>query len=135
MKKNILQKVLVFALTGAMAMGMLSGCGNTGADSSDTTQTQPATDSTATTDNSAATDNTAAADTTTDTAEEPTEDAAAAAGVEGYEAFADNVTLKVAVYDRGVEGVPTVNDNYWTKWVQENFGDRKSTRLNSSHQQ
>ena len=25
MKKNILQKVLVFALTGAMAMGMLSG--------------------------------------------------------------------------------------------------------------
>ena len=124
MKKNILQKVLVFALTGAMAMGMLSGCGNTGADSSDTTQTQPATDSTATTDNSAATDNTAAADTTTDTAEEPTEDAAAAAGVEGYEAFADNVTLKVAVYDRGVEGVPTVNDNYWTKWVQENFGDK-----------
>jgi len=35
----------------------------------------------------------------------------------------DKVTLKVPVYDRGVEGVPNVTDNYWTKYVQENFGD------------
>ncbi len=47
-----------------------------------------------------------------------------AAGVEGFKAFDSKVTLRVPVYDRGVEGVPTVNDNYWTKWVQENFGDK-----------
>lgn len=125
MKKNILQKVLVFALTGAMAMGMLSGCGNGGSDSSSTdTPAQTTTDNTAATDNSAATtDNSAATtDTTTDAATEPAADAAA--GIDGYEAFADNVTLKVAVYDRGVEGVPPVADNYWTKWIQENFGDK-----------
>lgn len=38
--------------------------------------------------------------------------------------FAENVTIKVAVYDRGQEGVPPVEDNYWTKWIQENFGDK-----------
>ena len=45
-------------------------------------------------------------------------------GVDSYTPFATNVTLKVPVYDRGVEGVPTVNDNYWTKWIQKNFGDK-----------
>ena len=38
--------------------------------------------------------------------------------------FAENVTIKVAVYDRGQEGVPPVEENYWTKWIQENFGDK-----------
>ncbi len=38
--------------------------------------------------------------------------------------FAENVTIKIAVYDRGQEGVPPVEDNYWTKWIQENFGDK-----------
>ena len=38
--------------------------------------------------------------------------------------FAENVTIKVAVYDRGQEGVPPVEDNYWTKWIQQNFGDK-----------
>ncbi|MCM1173623.1 MAG: sugar ABC transporter substrate-binding protein [Blautia sp.] len=117
MKKNVLQKVLVFALTGAMAMGMLSGCGG-GSGTSGTTDTQT-TDNAAADNSAAATDNSAAADTTT----EPAADAGAA-GMDGWEAFADNVTLKVAVYDRGVEGVPTVDDNYWTKWIQENFGDQ-----------
>lgn len=37
--------------------------------------------------------------------------------------FETQVLLKIPVYDRGVEGVPTVSDNYWTRWVQENFGD------------
>ncbi|MGO4936127.1 hypothetical protein ACTQ54_00530 [Fundicoccus sp. Sow4_H7] len=45
--------------------------------------------------------------------------------VEGSEAqpFDEQVTLQVPVYDRGVEGVPDVSDNYWTQYVQENFGD------------
>lgn len=31
-----------------------------------------------------------------------------------WEPFAENVTLRVPVYDRGVEGVPDVTNNYWT---------------------
>lgn len=116
MKKNVLRKVLAFALTGAMVMGVLSGCGNNGASDS-SSDTQTTTDKPA--DNNTAADNSAAS---TDNAADSA--ASGAAGIDGYEAFADNVTLKVAVYDRGVEGVPTVDDNYWTKWIQENFGDQ-----------
>lgn len=43
--------------------------------------------------------------------------------------FETEVHLKIPVYDRGIEGVPTVNDNYWTKWVQENFGDVYNIRV------
>lgn len=45
--------------------------------------------------------------------------------VEASEAqpFDEQVTLQVPVYDRGVEGLPNVSDNYWTQYVQENFGD------------
>ena len=39
-----------------------------------------------------------------------------------WEPFAENVTLQIPVYDRGEAGVPNVTDNYWTKWVQDNFG-------------
>ena len=39
------------------------------------------------------------------------------------EAFAETVTLRVPVYDRGIEGIPDVQNNYWTNYVQENFGD------------
>ncbi len=50
-------------------------------------------------------------------------------GVEGWKAFENKVSLRIPVYDRGVEGVPTVNDNYWTKWVQENFGDKYNVEV------
>lgn len=123
MKKNVLRKVLAFALTGTMLMGMLSGCGNSGSDDSADSANNSSAD-TQTTDN-AATDNNTAADNNAAQTEAPADSAASgAAGIDSWEPFADNVTLKVAVYDRGVEGVPTVDDNYWTKWVQENFGDQ-----------
>lgn len=41
-----------------------------------------------------------------------------------WEPFAENVTITIPVYDRGQAGVPNVEDNYWTKWVQQNFGDK-----------
>ena len=41
-----------------------------------------------------------------------------------WEPFAENVSVKIPVYDRGQAGVPNVEDNYWTKWIQENFGDK-----------
>lgn len=122
MKKNVLQKVLAIVLTGTMALGMLSGCGNGSSEPSGTSDSSSTAENTAentATDSSSAAGD--AAETTQETAE--TEAAEGASGIDGWEAFSDNVTIKVAVYDRGVEGVPTVDDNYWTKWVQENFGD------------
>ena len=37
------------------------------------------------------------------TTEASTEASDEVAGIDGYEAFADNVTLRIPVYDRGVE--------------------------------
>ncbi|MCD8105742.1 MAG: extracellular solute-binding protein [Lachnospiraceae bacterium] len=47
-----------------------------------------------------------------------------ATGMDAWEAFDETVTLKIPVYDRGAEGVPDVTDNYWTEWVQTEFGDK-----------
>ena len=33
------------------------------------------------------------------------------------------ITLKVSVFDRGTPGNSPADNNYWTKWIQENFGD------------
>jgi putative aldouronate transport system substrate-binding protein len=43
------------------------------------------------------------------------------------------VTLKVEVFDRGnsPSGV-TVTDNFWTKWVQQNFGDKNNIKVEYS---
>ncbi|MCQ2457920.1 MAG: extracellular solute-binding protein [Clostridia bacterium] len=38
--------------------------------------------------------------------------------------FAENVTITVPVYDRSKAGYPAVDDNYWTKWIQSEFGDK-----------
>lgn len=50
--------------------------------------------------------------------------AEAPAGIEGWEPFAERVKITVPVYDRSKAGYPAVDDNYWTKWIQENFGDK-----------
>lgn len=106
MKK--LNKVVALLLAAAMIFGSLTGCSKSSdkdGENEDQTASAPTTEAT---------------DSTNEAADETT----AAAGVEGFTAFGSNVTLRVPVYDRGVEGVPTVNDNYWTKWIQENFGDK-----------
>ena len=41
-----------------------------------------------------------------------------------WEPFAERVKITVPVYDRSKAGYPPVDDNYWTKWIQENFGDK-----------
>ncbi len=46
-----------------------------------------------------------------------------AVGIASWEPFAERVKITVPVYDRSKEGYPAVDDNYWTHWVQENFGD------------
>jgi putative aldouronate transport system substrate-binding protein len=51
-------------------------------------------------------------------------EAKAVPGIEGFKAFEKKVKLTVPVYDRSKEGYPAVDDNYWTKWVQSEFGDK-----------
>lgn len=108
MKKKALQKALGLVLAGAMVIGTLAGCGSK--------------------ENTSATPEPASEPAKEESTEAGTQaastEAAAGGGVESWTPFESNVTLKVPVYDRGVEGVPTVNDNYWTKWIQENFGDK-----------
>lgn len=44
---------------------------------------------------------------------------------EGYmQPFESRVSITVPVYDRSKEGYPAVDDNYWTQWVQKEFGDK-----------
>jgi putative aldouronate transport system substrate-binding protein len=52
------------------------------------------------------------------------------AGIEGWEPFEKNVSITIPVYDRGQDGLPAVDNNYWTKWVQENFGDKYNITVN-----
>ena len=41
-----------------------------------------------------------------------------------WEPFAERVKITVPVYDRSKVGYPAVDDNYWTQWVQKEFGDK-----------
>lgn len=111
MKKKTLQKALAMAVAVVMSLGTLAGCGS---------------GETATSESAAApAESEAAADAESTDAAETTEAAASeSAGIDGWEPFAENVTLTVPVYDRGVEGVPNVSDNYWTQWIQTEFGDK-----------
>ena len=54
----------------------------------------------------------------------------ASAETPAWEPFAENVTITIPVYDRGQAGVPNVEDNYWTRWIQENFGDKYNITVN-----
>lgn len=118
MKKKTLQKAMALVLAGVMAMGALTGCGGGSSDSGSSAS--------GSNDNSASTSNNSNTSTEQSSASSGSEESAASgvAGIDGWEAFADNVTLRIPVYDRGAEGVPDVSNNYWTQWVQENFGDK-----------
>ena len=116
MKKNSLQKTLAIALAAVMSLGTLTGCGNSGT----TTESEPLAETTA--ENTAGTVSEAESIAATDTASAESA-VAEGGGMDSWEPFAENVTLQVPVYDRGLDGVPDVSNNYWTQWIQENFGD------------
>lgn len=42
--------------------------------------------------------------------------------------FANQVTIRIPVYDRGFEGW-NVTDNYYTRWVQSEFGDKHNVKV------
>lgn len=98
MKKNTLQKVLSASLVGAMAVTMLAGCGSSETASSETKSTESA-----------------------PIAEVEQVEVQEEAGMASWTPFEETVTLQVPVYDRG--GEVDVTSNYWTNWIQENFGD------------
>lgn len=122
-KKTVLQRLAAAGLAMAMVAGTLTGCGGSGndaaADNADAAQTEDA----------ATNDDAAAGDAATDDAADATDDAAAAGDFTDYSAgFPETVTLQVPVYERGWEGWnPT--DNYWTKWIQENFGEKYNVNV------
>ena len=105
MMKKSLSKKLALLLAGAMAVGMFAGCGsdNTEDTSGDTAN---------------ATDN------------EDSGDAESSGG--GYTdysgGFDETVTIQIPVYDRAFEGWD-VTDNYYTKWVQSEFGEKYNVNV------
>lgn len=108
MKKKMLNRSLAIAMSSAMVMGALVGCSSsTGESGTDTQTSQDTTQKEA--DNSA-------------TVTESGEQAAEGTGIDSWQPFADNVTIQIPVYDRG--GEVDVTNNYWTQWVQTNFGDK-----------
>lgn len=52
-------------------------------------------------------------------------------GSEGNGAGQKSVTLKVEIFDRGnaPAGAGPVTNNYWTQWIQKNFGDPNNIKL------
>lgn len=50
-----------------------------------------------------------------------------ATGMAAWKPFEKNVELQIPVYDRGYK--VKVQENYWTKWLQENFGDKYNITL------
>lgn len=49
---------------------------------------------------------------------------------EEVKAFDENVTLTIAVFDRGVTGGNAPDNNHWTEWIQQNFGDPRNITIN-----
>lgn len=43
--------------------------------------------------------------------------------------YPKQVEIKIPVYDRGTAGQASVTDNYWTKYVQQNFGDKHNIKI------
>lgn len=43
--------------------------------------------------------------------------------------FPEQITLKVGIFDRGTTGNSAPDNNAWTKWIQENFGDPRNIKM------
>lgn len=102
MKNNTFKRMMAYMAITTMGVGCLAGCGS----KSEVTQSNNTTSSNKTAESSASA--------------EPTSEG----GYKDYsKGFENNVTIQIPVYDRAFEGW-NVADNYWTKWVQSEFGDK-----------
>ena len=53
------------------------------------------------------------------------------AGIEGFTPFEKRVTLNIPVYQRAVpNGAADAGSNYWTDWIQKEFGDKYNIEVN-----
>lgn len=43
--------------------------------------------------------------------------------------YPEQIELKIPVYDRGTAGQASVTDNYWTRYVQQEFGDKHNIKM------
>lgn len=121
MKKNNLQKVLAATLASVMVMGALTACGNTdnpGGDASTPGSSTPGnTGSSGNTGNGGGASNGG--------------DSAAVAGIDGFVPFENTVTLNLPVYQRATpNGAADAGSNYWTAWIQKEFGDKYNINVN-----
>ncbi|MDF2589513.1 MAG: extracellular solute-binding protein family 1 [Anaerocolumna sp.] len=116
MKKSI-KKIISLLCICVMVAGMFSGCGKSKETSkTDVTPTQKADESTGETK-----DDTTITDTT-----DATEVQGAYPDYAG--GFKEKVTIQMPVYDRAFEGW-NVTDNYYTKWIQSQFGDEYNVNV------
>lgn len=122
MKKNILRKFFAMTLVGALAVGTMAGCGDEEATGNNSGSNTSGSNSSAQSGGNSSTGNSSAGNASTG-GDTSGDSATQVAGMEGWEPFAENVTLKIPVYDRGQEGIPAIGENYWEDWVQENFAD------------
>ncbi|MBQ7786025.1 MAG: hypothetical protein IJ381_07765, partial [Clostridia bacterium] len=53
-----------------------------------------------------------------------------ATGMAAWTPFEETVTITVPVYDRSKVGYPAVDDNYWTQYIQKEFGDKWNIDVN-----
>jgi len=111
-----MKSVVATLLTSVMVLGM-AGCSNE--KSNDTTSTTKET-------KKAESEAEESAEATDETETGGGKDSASSGetGIDSWTAFEDKVTITVPVYDRSKEGYPAVDDNYWTQWVQSEFGDK-----------
>lgn len=108
--KKVFKKVAAFSLACTMVAASLAGCGSKAQDtSSDATADETTTDDTT----NEETADKAATDETTSTGDY----------TDYSQGFPENVTIQIPVYDRAFEGW-NVTDNYYTQWVQKEFGDK-----------
>ncbi len=116
------KKILAALLSATMVMGVMA-CGNNDAGSGDATSAPAA--------ETPAAETPAAETPAAETAEAPAAEADAVPGIDGWTPFENQVTLRVAVYDRGDNGngCSDVENNYWTNWVQENFGNKYNVKV------
>ena len=48
---------------------------------------------------------------------------------DGVYVYDEQIELRVPVYDRGLSGGARPEDNYWTRYIQKNFGDRHNIKI------
>lgn len=47
----------------------------------------------------------------------------------GNYVYEEQIELKIPIYDRGIKEEAPVDDNYWTKYIQANFGNKHNIKM------